>query len=196
MITTEHAVIRAAEPDDAPVLQAVYRAGAPRACLLDQRREPVLPTYDEITEVMAQKEIGYPVFYAVEDKTGGLRGFCSLRGLNPEVNYSEWIVMLLEDADLKTPLAADMADFLKRQAFQRLGLNKVITHALECETALRDFLLRHGFRSDGIQREAVFTAGRYYDIETLSLFRAATPYAARPSPCAGRAEAAEEAPWP
>ena len=180
MITGEHAIIRTAEPDDAPVLYGFYRGEKPRCCLLDMRRELFAPTLDEVREALAQKEMGRALFYVVEDKAGGVRGFGSLRGLNLDVSYTELFMMFVEDADLETPIASELFDFLSRQAFQQCRLNKVMSHTLETETALRDFLVRHGFIRDGVQREVVFTRGRWHDIETFTLFRSATLYAPKP----------------
>ena len=74
MIVGEHTIIRWAEPDDAPALRSFYDPAVPRCCLLDQRREPIFPTTDELREVLAQKEMGRPVLFATEDKTGVVRG--------------------------------------------------------------------------------------------------------------------------
>ena len=177
MITGEYAVIRAADGDDAPVLKALYDAPGPRCACLDSRRESIWPTTDELRELLGQKEMGRPLLYAVEDGAGMVRGFCSVRSLNLDVNYAELLIMLRDEADFGAPLASEAFDFLARQAFQQFRLNKLIAHALDCETAQRDFLLRHGFMSNGAQREAVFAAGGWHNIETFSLFRSVTAYA-------------------
>ena len=170
MITGANAVIRTAEPDDGAFLKAFYDPEVPRSCLLDQRRELIVPTLDEIREVLARKEQGRSVFYAVEDLEGHVRGFCSLRGLNQEAGYSEFIVILVDDADFARPLATEIFEFLTRRAFYDMRLNKVMTHALGCEAAYRAYLLQHGFKSDGVQREAVFACGRWHDLEAFTLF--------------------------
>lgn len=178
MIRGEHTIIRAAESDDAATLRVVYDMARPRSCVLDHRRELVVPTLDELREAMNQKEMGRSAFSAVEDLSGAIRGFCSLRGLSPELSYSEYIVMFLDEADYAGPLADEVHEHLSRLAFQRLRLNKVITHCLECESAYREFLLAHGFGSDGRQRDVVFSQGRYHDLEALSLFGSSTAHAA------------------
>jgi len=183
MITGANAVIRTAEPDDGAFLKAFYDPALPRSCLLDQRRELIVPTLDEVREVLAQKEQGRSVFYAVEDLEGQVRGFCSLRGLNQEAGYSEFIVILVDDADFGRPLATEVFEFLTRRAFYDVRLNKVMTHALGCEAAYRAYLLRHGFKSDGVQREAVFTLGRWHDLEAFTLFRSDVPSLAVEAVC-------------
>ena len=177
MITGQYAVIRTAEPEDAGVLHEFYDPARPRASLLDQRRELIVPTLEELREVMSQKEVTRGIFHAVEDPEGVLRGFCSLRSFNPELACGEVVMMLLDDAAFASALAAETLDFLLGQAFTRLKLHKVLANCLDSETALRGFLAGHGFMSDGVQRDVVFTLGGWHDLETLSLFRAA--YASR-----------------
>jgi len=176
MIRGKHSIIRSADGDDAPTLVGVYRPETPRSCLLDQRREPILPTLDEMREMLAQKDMGRSLFNAVEDLDGRLRGFCSLRGLNAEASYSEFILVFLNDDDFDTPMASDAFDFLAQQAFQVIHVNKVMSHALNCESAYRRFLLRHGFVSDGVQRDVLFTGGRWHSLEAFTLFGAATQF--------------------
>jgi RimJ/RimL family protein N-acetyltransferase len=171
MIVGEHTVIRGAEPDDAAALRSFYNPAVPRCCLLDQRREPLFPNTDELREVLAQKEMGRPVLFATEDKTGVIRGFCSVRSVNLEASYGETILLLHEDADYATPLASEAMDFVTRQAFVQYRLNKLLAHALDSEQGLRDCLLRYGFQSAGMQREVLFTLGRWSNVETFTLFR-------------------------
>jgi len=178
MIRGQHTIIRAAESDDAATLRQVYDIEHPRSCVLDHRRELVVPTLDELREAMNQKEMGRSAFSAVEDLTGVIRGFCSLRGLSPELAYSEYIVIFLDESDYAGPIADEVHDHLCKLAFQRMRLNKVITHCLDCEPAYRQYLLAHGFDSNGRQRDVVFTQGRYHDLEALSLFGSATACAA------------------
>jgi RimJ/RimL family protein N-acetyltransferase len=177
MILSENAVIRTAEPDDAGALKRLYDPGRPRCCLLDPRHEPMFPTFDELREVMSKSEMGQPFLYAVEDTTGMIRGFCSLRAMNIEACFGEILVMFHDDADFAAPLASDVLDFLARRAFQQFHMNKIVSHALDNEQPLRDALLRHGFISNGVQRESVYTLGRWYGIESFTLDRRNTPYA-------------------
>jgi len=176
MITGDYAVIRAADPDDAVALQALYDPARPRSCLLDSRRELMTPTCEEVREVLSQKDLMRGVFLVVEDKEGCIRGFCSLRGVNPEASFAELVILFCDDADFDAPLAREVLDFLLQQAFERVKLNKVVAHALEDELVFRAFLQRNHFQSDGIQRDVVFTLGRWHSLESFSLFRSATSY--------------------
>jgi len=171
VILGQHAVIRSAEPDDASALLGLYDPSRPRCCLLDGRREFIIPTRDEIREVMNQKEMGRSMLYAVEDKAGVVRGFCSLRGVNLEASFMETVLMFHEDGHFDTPLAEEAFAFLVQYAFVRLKLGKLIAYALDTESSLRRFLLNHGFQSNGIQREIVFWGGGWHNIEAFSLFR-------------------------
>jgi len=169
MIKNAHTVIRSAEPDDAPALKNVYDAETPRSSLLDQRRELNSPTRDELREVMSQKEMGKAIFYTVENTQGEIIGFCSLRGLNQEVQFSEFVVIFIEESAFLTPAAGEVYDFLTRLAFQRMKINKVVAHCLESETEYRKFLIQHGFQSAGLQRDVVFAKGRWFGLEALTL---------------------------
>jgi RimJ/RimL family protein N-acetyltransferase len=169
VITGQHAVVRLADADDAPALHALYNPAAPRAALLDQRREPLWPTIGEIRELLTRKEATRGgSFYAVEDPQGVVHGFCSVRGMNQEAGFGE-LAFLLHEHALTTPLADEVFDFLHRRAFENLRLHKVMVHCLEEEGALRGFLLRHRFEPCGRQREVFFSRGKWHDVHVLSL---------------------------
>ncbi len=171
MIRGEHTIIRAAEPDDAVAMHVYYDPLCPRCCLMDHRREPIFPTCDELREVLAQKEMGRPLMYAVETHDGMVRGFCTLRSINTEARYGEVVIMLSDAADYEGPVAEEALAFLLWQAFTQQQLHKVIAHAMDSETALLGFLRARGFASNGVQREVTYTLGRWHNAETLSLFR-------------------------
>ncbi|NIA13391.1 MAG: GNAT family N-acetyltransferase [Nitrospiraceae bacterium] len=177
MITGECAVIRTAEMDDATALKAAYDVPLPRSCLLDQRRELLTPTVDELRQTLGRQEVGQSLLYTIEDREGRVRGFCSLRGVNQEVSYTEFVMVLIDEEDYDTPLADEVFEFLSRRAFVEMGLNKIAAHALDEEATVRAYLLRHGFTSDGVQREVIYAGGRWHDLEALSLFAKSTPYA-------------------
>ncbi len=177
MITGAHAVIRTAEPDDAGALLRLYDPEFPRCALLDPRREPIYPTFDELREVMSKSEMGQPFMHAVEDKKGAIRGFCSLRALALEVRYGEIVMLMQEEADYSGAFSEEVFEFLLKRAFQQFGLNKVIANVLDNECAFSDSLLNAGFRSSGKQREVVYTLGRWHDVETFTLHRRNSAYA-------------------
>ena len=168
VITGEHTYIRGAELDDVPTLAVLYRAGTLRAGLLDSRREPVLPTRDELGELLSRKEIADGGYYTGEDRTGAIQGFCSLRGMNPEARYAEFSLVLLDPEAYATPIAAEAAAFLFERAFTRGGLRKVIAYCLEGESELADFLRNQGFVSAGFQRDVVYAGGRWLGLEAYS----------------------------
>lgn len=171
MIRGDYAVIRVAEPDDAHELIRVYDPARPRSSLLDRRREIITPTADELRELLAQKDKLGGRLYTVEDVDGFVRGSCALRTAEPEMAYAEIALVLFNDEDYRTSLAHEVFDFLLDKAFTERKLNKVIAQCLKTEAAYRDFLVERGFDSDGVQRDVLFTLGRWHDMETLSLFR-------------------------
>lgn len=171
MIFGEHCVIRAAEPDDAPILKRVYDLPKPRAAILDRRREPYQPTTDELRELLASKDLKLlGEYFALEDKTGAIRGFCSLRAGRQDVFFGEMLLMFLDETDLAGPIAAEALAFLKNKAFAERRLTKIIAHCLDGEEALHAFLVENGFRGDGVSRDILFARGRWFNNETLSLF--------------------------
>lgn len=165
MIIGTHTFIRGTEPDDVPALAALYRIGVLRAGLLDGRREPLLPNRDELRELLSRKEIIEGGYYTVEDKTGAIQGFCSLRGMNPEARYAEFSLILIEPAAYDTPLADEAAAFLLDRAFTRTGLRKVVAYCLEAERELARFLARQGFALAGVQRDVLHAGGDWHAIE-------------------------------
>lgn len=171
MIMGQHAVIRTADVDDAYQLGRLYECPTPRFAMLDQRHEIQRPNLDELREVLAHTDVRAPMFYAVEDKTGQVRGFCNLRGLHTEAYYSEMLIMLFDEQDYTSPLADEVYDFLHKQAFILRKLNKIMAHCLDTEQQYRAFLCRKGFESCGCQREVVYTRGRWHDLEVLALYR-------------------------
>ncbi len=173
MITYEHCSIRSAEADDAVALKRFYQHGAPlRAALLDQRREPIVPGIDELREVLGRREgADKTAFYIIEDRIGCVCGCCVVRGVNLEILYAEFALLLYDDAAYQAPVATEAFCFAVDRAFGRLNLNKMVSQCMDGEKAYRDFLLRHGFRSEGVQRETVFAGGRSHDLESFSLLR-------------------------
>ncbi|MBI2434797.1 MAG: GNAT family N-acetyltransferase [Candidatus Hydrogenedentes bacterium] len=172
MIKTTHGHIRIADPDDAPFLHGFYDMKTPRAALLDTRREPLMPAVAELRELLGRKEAMQGLFYAIEDDTGAVRGFCSLRGMNQEASFGE-VTLLLDDAGYEAPLADEALSFLLARAFTNLRLNKLMAHSLTLETRWRDFLKRHGFEDAGTLRECFFGGGQWHDIHLYTLVPAA-----------------------
>lgn len=170
MITGEHSVIRMAEPDDAYELKRLYDSPRPRSALLDRRREMSGMSVEEIREGLTRHERFGGFLYAVEDKEGLVRGFCTLRGVQVEMAYGEVVVILFEDEDYDSSLADEAYDYLHHNAFDIKRLNKVISHCLDSEEAYRRLLVRRGFKSNGMQREVVWAQGRWHGIEMLTLF--------------------------
>lgn len=173
MVSGEYALIRAADPDDAPALHAFYGETRVYSALLDVRRESVLATAEELRETLGHKDALRGVFHAIEDKTGLIRGFCGLRGVNNEAAFGEVMLLFSDEADYQQPLAGEALAFVAMLGFERQRLNKLTAHCLDLEAALRDCLLGHGFVSEGIQRDVLFTQGTYHHVEALSLFRTA-----------------------
>ena len=172
MITGEHAVIRSAEPDDAPALWQLYDPSRPRSFLLGPQREIMIPTVDELREMLGRRDLVQGTFFAVEDKQGLVCGCCVLRGAKFESEYAEMVVAFGKDDEYVTPLAEEVFQFLLHMAFIEKKLNKLQAHCLCTETAYRDFLTARGFESDGVQRDMVYTRGRYFDLESFTVFRA------------------------
>ncbi len=170
MITGTHTVIRTAEKDDAPRLLEAYRGAVLRATLLDQRREPVQPTRDELGEMLAAKEASRGLFYAVEDPEGRVLGFCGLRGVNQEAQFAEAMLLFTDTAAEAGPAGDETAAFLLDQARGRLHLAKMMTTALDSETGLAELLARNGFVCEGAQRQAVYSGGRWHDLQTWTRF--------------------------
>lgn len=171
MIVGEHAVVRIADPDDAVSLAQLFDPQVPRSFSLNMRRELQYLTIDDLREALNHKDFRAGLFYTIEDITGLVRGFFSIKTPLPEVNYSEFLFGLASSEDYNSPLAANAMEILERLAFVEKRLNKLVAQCLENETDFRALLEARGFQSDGVQRDVLFTGGRYLDLETLTLFR-------------------------
>ena len=170
MIVHEHSVIRTADPDDAAGLVGLYSPHYPRALFLDHRRDLQAPSLTEVREALRRKEAKMGLFFVVEDKEGCIRGFCSMRNPNPETLFSEILFGFSDMEDYARPIASEVMGFLKHRAFVERRLRKLVAQCLENETAYRELLIREGFESNGVQREVLYTLGRYHDLETLTLY--------------------------
>ncbi len=171
MIAGEHTFIRMAEPDDAPALHALYALEAPRSALLDKKREPLLPTRDELREMLGRKEAAAQgALFVVEDRAGVVHGFCGLRTLPPETPFGEASLLFLDETRVQGPLGNEAWAFIRERAFVRMQLRKVMTHCLDRERPLREFFTAQGFKSNGVQRKVLYAAGRWHDLETLTLY--------------------------
>lgn len=173
MITGIHTVIRSAEPDDATALWRLYDPKRPRSFLLGPTRDVMIPTHDEIREMLGRRDVVQGTFFTIEDRAGEIRGCCVLRGAKMESEFAELVVALDDDASYATPLADEALAFLEKMGFVDKKLNKLVAHCLSNETEYRAFLVRHGFVSDGVQRQMVYTRGQYFDLESLSRFGSA-----------------------
>ena len=171
MFLSPHGMVRTADPDDAPALLKAYRLAIPRAALLDPRREPVMPTQDELTEMLLGKEAAKGQFFTIEDLKGEIKGFCGLRGMNFEALFGEIILLFLNEEDTLTPLGADALAFLTDRAFGRMRLQKLLVTCLDAEKRLRQCLCAAGFVSAGRQRQVLYSGGCWRDLETLVCFR-------------------------
>lgn len=172
MISGQFTVIRSAEPDDAYAMWRLYDPDRPRSFLLGPSREVMIPTQDEMREMLGRRDVIQGSFFAIEDKSGEVCGCCVIRGAKMESEFAEVVVVLADDAAYDSPVADEAFDFLVKLGFTEKKLNKLVAHCLSNEQRYRDFLVRHGFVSDGVQREMVYTQGRYFDLESLSLFHA------------------------
>ncbi len=170
MITGEHTVIRSADPDDAAAMRALYATGRLRSSLLDGRMEPIAPNEDELREALASPEAMKGTFFAVEDRTGIVQGFCVLRGASKDAAYGDFNVMLIDEANYEGPISKEIFDFAYARGFELLRLRKIIAHCLDGEEAFRAYLLRCGFVRNGVQRDVFYGHGRWHNLETYSLF--------------------------
>lgn len=171
MYAAAHCQIRNAEIDDARALARLYRPGRARAFYLDRRREPHPMTADELREVLLRKDRSIPPLFVVETRDGVFRGACSLRDGGADLGFGEVVVQFDDDADYETPMGGEVMAFLCRRAFEQQRMHKVMAHRLESETRFRALLDKSGFSSNGVQREVVWTLGRWHDLEALTLSR-------------------------
>ncbi len=170
LITGTHSYIRGTESDDVHALSELYHADTLRAGLLDGRRERLLPSHEELRELLGRKEIAEGAFYTVEDTQGAIRGFCSLRGLNPEAGFCEYSLLLLDSATYASEIAEETSAVMLERAFVRLGLRKVVAHCLCCERDFAALLNRLGFTSAGVQRQVLYAGGAWQDLEAFERF--------------------------
>lgn len=170
MVVGEHSVIRTADSDDAPALMRLYESGMPLAGLLNPLREFLIPTTDEVRgSFSSDRQIQAGVMNAIEDLDGVVRGFCALRVTPQDAFMGQLVLMLPDEEDYAALWSGEVGAYLLEEAFQRKRFSKVVAQCLDHEEGLRAFLSCHGFKSDGVQREVLYSAGRWFDMESLSL---------------------------
>lgn len=170
VVTGEHAVIRSIDTDDAPFLMRLYAGRRPRASLLNQLNEFQIPTTAEVIQLLAGSGSARSIaFNVIEHISGEVRGFCALRTVAEELFPGRFDIMLFDEGDFATPLAQEAGRYLLEEAFLRKGLKRIVAQCLDSETALRAFLEGFGFTSRGVQREVLYSAGRWLSMESLAL---------------------------
>jgi len=172
MIKKKYTIIRNADRFDAKELLNFYFYTPPFACLLDTKREPIIPNLSELEELLQHKDTAQS-FYAVENKQGDIRGFIVLKGINPEVLFGE--IMLLFDNEIyekEDTLIGEALEFIETRAFRQLHLRKLMTTCLDEENSLRQFLQSHSYQCEGCMREVLFTCGKWHNLETWAKFNA------------------------
>jgi RimJ/RimL family protein N-acetyltransferase len=170
MITCDHIVIRSAEFDDAEALWGFYKPGKPRTFQLGPNLELRIPTIDELKGLLDDPDRKLGEFYVIEDLEGLVIGCAVMRSATGNSPYAEALFAFFDESLYSSPAADETFEFIRKQAFTIKKRRKLIAHCLETEPAYREFLARHGYTSNGIQRELVYAGGRYYDLESLSLF--------------------------
>lgn len=113
---------------------------------------------------------------AIEDRQGQVRGFCALRATPNEPLFGQLVVMACDESDYGDPVCDEAARYLIEEAFLRRRLHKVMAQSLDHETAFTEFLIRHGFESDGVQRQVLYSGGRWMDLESFTLFARAVTH--------------------
>jgi RimJ/RimL family protein N-acetyltransferase len=170
MITFDHIVIRSAEFDDAEGLWGLYDPGKPRTFQLGPNLELRTPTVDELTALLDDPERKLGEFYIVENLEGLVLGCAVMRSAAGDSPYAEAMFAFFDEALYATPAADETFAFIRKQAFAIKKRRKLIAHCLDTEPAYRAFLIRHGYTSNGVQRELIYAGGSYLDLESLSLF--------------------------
>ena len=170
MIIGSHSVIRSAGPDDAEAFRTAFEAG-PVGALLDQQRESFVPTVAELREMLGSSRNAFGAVNAVEDLEGVVRGFCALNGSPLDAHIAQFAITFFNLDDFAAPIAGEVGGYLRDEAFGRKRFHKVMAQCLDHERPNKAFLLQHGFLSDGVQREILYSGGRWYDLESFTLFR-------------------------
>ncbi len=171
MIKTSCSVIRNADRFDAKELFKFYMHTPPFACLLDTKREPIIPNLSELEELLQHKDTSHS-FYTVENKEGNVCGFVVLKGINSEALFGE-IMLLFGDEmyDGEEVVIEEALKFIESRAFQQLHLRKLITTSLDEETRLRQFLINHNYHCEGMMREVLYSGGKWHNLETWAKFQ-------------------------
>lgn len=171
MIRGEHSVLRTALIDDAEAFSRLFSAGSPRAPLLDQRQEWLVPTLHELRHALSGvRQETYSGLNVVENLEGDPVGFCVLRRGKSDPLFSQMSVMLFDASMYTTELANEVGARLIEDGFGRNLGHKLMAQCLCREPEYRAYLAGLGFESDGVQREVLYANGRWHDMESLSLF--------------------------
>ena len=174
MIVGDHCVVRSIDADDAEAFHRLYLGEHPPSALLDRRREFWVPTLDETRELLGSRQ-GDVVrgLCVLEDREGMARGFCAMRTHSTDNQFGNFVLMFFDAQDFEGPMADDAVGYLVEVAFSQRLLRKVMGQCFDNEREYRALLLRHGFESDGVQRDVVYSRGRWYSLESFTRFNPA-----------------------
>jgi len=171
MIRGEHSLIRTIELDDAGGLWQLYDVERPLSFLLDRRQELPLPSRDDVRRYLERNDPQHGQYYVVEDATGQVMAFCGVRGGAGEHGFAELGILPFADSFFEAPACKEVLAFLHQLVFFQLRRYKAMAHCLDTEVGWCKCLKQQGFESSGVQRQVLFTGGRWHDLETFTLFR-------------------------
>lgn len=104
------------------------------------------------------------VRYIIETEEDGPIGLTGLRNINWKDGTADGGgIRILRESMRGKGIATDAYMTILRYAFYELRLNRISESALASNLASKKFMLKCGFKEEGIMREAVYKNGKYQD---------------------------------
>lgn len=110
--------------------------------------------------------------YTIETEEDGAVGMIGLRDIDWKNGSAYGLGMRIAKKEIRTKgLATDAWMTLMRYAFEELRLNRVNGSAIEYNKASLRVCEKVGFKIEGVQREAVFKNGKYWNVITMACLK-------------------------
>ncbi len=133
-----------------------------------ERRDPSRMVRRTLQEYARGEHLSLSV---IGRESGRCIGRAGLRGLDWKWKKVESLSYWMDPRYWDQGLTTEASWFLCREAFQRLGMRRISSSALEGNAASLAVLRKLGFVQEGRERQAVVVKGRAMDMVLFGLFR-------------------------
>lgn len=163
----EKVTFRQIEKDDLPLLRDWRNQEGVRKFCREYRLLNMINQQDWFERVSNSKEDDM-FLIVVDDKPVGV---CGLTHINWKDRHCElsWYLGDAISQLKKVKIAPKISQFLRKKGFEEYNLNRLWAEIYSFNDVMIKYVLRRGFKQEGILRQSVFWDGKYWDSVVLSM---------------------------